>query len=70
MAGNIKDETGLCMKYFVLKPAGESLYAEASRLSLYAYAREIRSLNPTLADDIVKWVDLEVVKCHRENHQT
>ena len=54
MAG--KDDTGLEMKYFILKPKGHSPYADASRQAMMAYAAEIEHANPTLAKEIKKWV--------------
>ena len=46
---------GLQMKYFVLKPAGDGLYAQASRDAMQAYARAIRDENPDLSADLEKW---------------
>ena len=47
--------TGLKMKYFVLKPAGDGPYAEASRSALQAYARAIREENVDLYSDLENW---------------
>lgn len=47
--------TGLEMKYFVLKPAGEDAYAIASRTALKAYASAIEKENPSLAYDLHMW---------------
>lgn len=54
-----KDEyfnPGLAMKYFVLNPSGNHAYAKASRSAMKAYARSIKSTNPYMHDDLVKWV--------------
>jgi len=48
---------GLQMKYFVLKPTGEDLYAGASRLAMLEYARVIEPENPELAKELREWVD-------------
>jgi len=52
-----EDFTGLEMKYFVLKPKGVDSYAEASRKAIIAYAKHIQSINPTLANDLKKWME-------------
>lgn len=46
---------GLIMKYFVLKPKGTDIYAQASREALRAYARTINNANPHMADDLHNW---------------
>ena len=46
---------GLQMKYFVLKPAGDDPYAQASRNAMREYAKYVRHENPSLALDIEKW---------------
>lgn len=48
---------GLEMKYFVLKPEGDDIYASASRKAMRVYASHIREENPELCKDIRKWVD-------------
>ena len=50
---------GLKMKYFVLNPHGDSVYAKASRKAMLAYADCIKELNPTFADDLNEWVKKE-----------
>jgi hypothetical protein len=50
---------GLKMKYFVLKPAGDSPYAKASRAAMCVYADEISFEDPKLATDLVAWADGE-----------
>ena len=47
--------SGLQMKYFVLKPAGNGPYAEASRAALRAYAKAIENENVELAHDLEMW---------------
>jgi hypothetical protein len=44
------------MKYFVLKPKGEDIYAKASRAAMLEYARVINRDNPELAEDLEDWV--------------
>lgn len=46
---------GLKMKYFVLKPSGNSPYHRASRKAMREYARYIQQENPELAHDLEKW---------------
>lgn len=51
--------TGLIMKYFVLKPAGDDVYAKASRVAMRKYADMIANDNPDMAHDIRNWTDQE-----------
>lgn len=51
--------SGLQMKYFVLKPAGDSRYAAASRKAMMAYAQHIEEENPDLASDLREWAVTE-----------
>ncbi|MBO6755495.1 MAG: hypothetical protein JJ902_04160 [Roseibium sp.] len=51
--------TGLQMKYFVLKPAGDSAYSKASRAAMRAYAEKIKSENPELSDELLSWETVE-----------
>ena len=44
------------LKYFVLKPRGESPFAQASRLAIKAYAESIQSTDEKLAGDLMVWV--------------
>lgn len=60
--------TGLQMKYFVLKPAGNDEYAKASRAAMRQYARMIEWVNPELANDLRKWADSETPEI-KENDQ-
>lgn len=53
---------GLKMKYFVLKPAGNSPYAKASRSAMRAYAEIICDENYKLAIDLEQWAGEEEVK--------
>lgn len=46
---------GLIMKYFVLKPRGKDLHAEASRKAMRAYARHITMDNPEFAKELEDW---------------
>ena len=57
---NIMD--GVLMKYFVLKPSGNDVYAYASRSAMERYALIIRKENPQLADDLIAWVCTEEEK--------
>ena len=61
----MSDETernGLKMKYFVLKPAGDDIYAQASRAAMFAYATLIAKKDETLARDLNKWATDEALK--------
>ena len=51
--------TGLEMKYFVLKPKGNSPYAKASRDAMFAYAKAIEDENYKLAIDLEDWAKQE-----------
>ena len=53
---------GLRMKYFVLKPEGEDIYAEASRKAMRAYAAHIFVENPQFANDLKEWAKTESEK--------
>lgn len=48
------------MKYFVLKPKGDDIYAAASRKAMRVYAKHVRSENPELADHLAEWADSEL----------
>lgn len=50
---------GLVMKYFVLKPAGDDIYAKASRSAMRAYALKIKDANPELCRELREWADRE-----------
>lgn len=47
---------GLKMKYFVLKPKGETPYHNASRMAMLAYAKAIDDENPKLKQELINWV--------------
>uniref|UniRef100_A0A6H1ZHN1 Uncharacterized protein n=1 Tax=viral metagenome TaxID=1070528 RepID=A0A6H1ZHN1_9ZZZZ len=53
---------GLKMKYFVLKPKGDDIYARASRRAMEEYAKVVFSTNPDLARDLLGWADGEETK--------
>ena len=57
----MSEDTGLQMKYFVLKPKGNTRYAKASRAAMFRYSSFIRSENPKLADDIFSWAEHESI---------
>lgn len=56
--------SGLVMKYFVLKPEGIDIHAEASRRAMYAYASYLEEEGEelVLARDLSTWAGKEVVK--------
>lgn len=51
--------TGLVMKYFVLKPKGDDVYASASRGAMRQYAKLIQLENPELSVQLREWADRE-----------
>ena len=53
------NEEGLFLKYFVLKPKGSDIYAQASRNAMLEYARSIKEANPNFAEGIRSWVNDE-----------
>lgn len=53
----VRVPNGLEMKYFVLKPGGNDMYAAASRAALLAYADAVEAINIPLAQDLRNWVD-------------
>ena len=55
----MSNNKGLVNKYFVLKPAGNNPYAEASRKAMKTYAIVISSINPKLSNDIYDWIRRE-----------
>ena len=58
---------GLGMKYFVLKPAGDDEYAQASRLAMDYYARCIKAVNQELADELRIWIGKEAIATASRN---
>lgn len=55
------------MKYFVLKPSGDSLHAKASRRAMREYADTIRDEDAEFADQLHKWCADEAGKAASEN---
>jgi len=53
---------GLQMKYFVMKPKDNDIYAEASRKAMRTYALHIESENPQLAKELRAWTDKEMLE--------
>ena len=53
--------TGLQMKYFVLKPHGNDVYAAASRAAMRSYANMIREENREMSDQLREWADREQI---------
>ena len=53
--------SGLQLRYFILKPKGRSMYAQASREALKAYAEAIELENKELSEDLNAWVERETV---------
>lgn len=56
--------SGLFMKYFVLKPAGDDVYAKASRKAMRAYAWMLKSETEdteinAFADELLAWATRE-----------
>lgn len=60
--------TGLVMKYFVLKPAGDDVHARASRKAMRAYAGVIVNENPDLARELRDWAEQETIKFLERGH--
>ena len=48
---------GLLLKYFVLSPAKQDPYGEASREAMIRYAECIKSTNPLLGRELEEWVE-------------
>jgi len=47
------------LKYFVLKPRGNSPHADAARVAMLAYMRAIFDHDPELARELGEWVNRE-----------
>ncbi len=65
----------LMLKYFVLKPAGDGIHAQASRKALRAYANVIRNDDVELSDELREWASCENAEAYarsirRTNHDT
>lgn len=58
--------TGLKLKYFVLKPEGDSAWARASRTAMRVFAAEIEQDNFQLAAELKQWAYEEERKLHTE----
>jgi hypothetical protein len=50
---------GLMMKYFVLKPKGKDIYAQASRKAMRVYADYIEKENQEFAKELHEWANFE-----------
>ncbi len=48
--------SNLQLKYFVLKPKGNNIYAEASRIAIQAYAYHVWDEDPELREGLLEWV--------------
>jgi len=57
--------TGLEMKYFVLKPRGNDIYALASRKAMMVYSQAILKENHQLAIDLAGWVEKEALRANK-----
>jgi hypothetical protein len=51
--------SGLKLKYFVLKPAGDTLHAQACREAMRTYAYIMKDEIPELYHDLIEWADYE-----------
>ncbi len=56
--------SALQMKYFVLKPGGDSAYAKASRQAMRAFALSIHPVNRELAAELCQWADRESLQAN------
>lgn len=56
----------LHLKYFVLKPGGNSAYAKASRTAMRVFATEIEQDNLQLATQVKQWAYEEERKLIQE----
>lgn len=59
-------KTHLEMKYFVLKPKGNSVYNEASRRAMSAYADHIEEEAPEFAKALTSWAIRETLASQNE----
>ena len=55
--------SGLEMKYFVLKPRGDDVYARASRIAMRSYSNTIAEENPKLSEELWIWANDEQDNC-------
>jgi hypothetical protein len=63
-----KDEVGLVMKYFVLKPRGKTYHAKASQLAMITYAEAIKPYDKQLSADLMRWVAEETRRNERKRN--
>lgn len=61
--------TGLMMKYFVLKPAGDDAHAAASRAAMFRYADMIAEANPELSKEVREWAARENAEAYGRNQE-
>lgn len=66
---NNKNDIGLTMKYFVLKPRGDDIYAVASRKAIQTYAKVIENTNPKFAKDLYNWIGQEHINAKEETNE-
>lgn len=52
------DDKGLLLKHFVLSPAKDDAYGEASRKAARAYAEAIEPTAPVLAAELLAWMQM------------
>ena len=52
------------MKYFVLKPRGHDVYAEASRAAMRTYANYMADVDNDFSNSLWEWVTIEEDKAH------
>lgn len=53
---------GLQMFYFVLKPGNTGWHGRASRAAIRAYAMEMETDNPKMAQQLRDWADAESMR--------
>jgi len=63
-------EQHLKMKYFVLKPEGNSIYAKASRNAMKTYANIIEDEAPQFAAELLEWAGKEALEVLKDNGLT
>lgn len=56
----------ISLKYFVLKPGGNTAYAKASRTAMRVFSTEIEQDNFQLAQDVKQWAYEEERKLIQE----
>lgn len=50
-----EEQKGLQLKYFVLKPAGNTMHGAACRAAMRTYATVIENANAALANELREW---------------